>query len=331
MTFRKVAKDRQSGGTGPTIDWSAFNDHLEAQIDAAIEEEGANQVCILSGIIDAGTQPPNEEYSEYDYVGDERQEKLLANDKVDCYVENGKFYKANRPVDSVVFLVDFPGIMINYGQFLSKDQEDDWRPYRAVIGGEFKGIAAVTSISPSEEDGYGAKSRVYKLAKAMGLFTKTNPPADFDLGELLGGVFTMDVEVKRGGDQNQYLNIVTKNIGAKNKRLPVPDNDIVPFGIMMDGGNDPDTLKLIKKSVMKRLEMASEWEESELKKEIEAAAEARKEEAKANKDDAPAKAKDATKAKAASQKAKKPASSKPKQAKQEVAEPEADFDDDIPF
>lgn len=330
MTFRMVADNPTDGGNGgqSNVDWDAFNNHKEAQIEAAIEESGGNQICILSGIVDAGVQPPNEEYSEYPYEGSERQEKLLVNDQVDCYVEDGKFYIANRPAQAVIFTVDFPEIMINYGKFFNKEGEDDWKPYRAIIGGEFKGIAAVTSITPNKADGYGAKSRINKLAKAMGLY-KTNPPADFDLAELLGGEFCMTVETKRGGDQNQYLNIITKNISPKDKRLPSPDHDIKPFGVMMAGGNEEADLKLVNKTMQRRLEMAVGWKDSALKAELEGLRQSGNSDTTEKKEEKPkgkTAGNKATDAKKQQQQAKK-TGKKPAPAPKEDIE----FDDDIPF
>lgn len=271
MAFSKKAK--ASDNNLPNVAWEAYNAHLEEAVKTATEDgESKNQVCFISCIVDTGTQPSQEPYTVYDEApeGDpnfDKQRKLLEAD-FGCYVEGGKFHIPNKPVDSVVFFVDFPDIKVNYGKFFSPDGEDSYKPHRTLLAGEWDKIATYTGV-PS--GGYGGKSRISVLAKATGV-TKGNPPADFDIADLLGVPFTMDVTYSRGGDKNQYLGIDVANPSSKHKAIPVPEHDVVPFGISMDGGNSPEELEQIarKGALLRRLELAEGWEGSKLKAELDA-------------------------------------------------------------
>lgn len=326
--FNKKAKvNNNQGGGGSNIsaeEWSEWNDYLESVVNEATNDgEDMNQVCFISGIIDSGTQPAQKPYTVYDEAEEgspesHKQSKLLEAD-FGCYVEDGKFYIPNKPMDSVLLLVDFPEVMVDYNKHPSvKDGNGEVKPYRALLAGERDGVAQVTYLTPREQ-GYSSKSRIAKLSKATGC-TKGNPSKDFDIGELLGQPFTMDIECSRGGNENQFLNIKVSNPSSKHKAIPVPEHNVEPFGIMMDGGNEEKDLIQIayKRAIINRLEMAEEWENSELKKELEAL----KEKKASDKASENPSEKTSTKSKAkASPKKEKP-----------VEEPtELDFDDDIPF
>lgn len=325
MAFTKTAST--ANNNTPTfskkVDWDAFNRHVEEKILGATDNgSSTNQVCFISGIVDTGIQPSANPYTEYDLadpikdkVNYEKQERLLAKD-FGCIKdeEKGKFYIPKKPSDSILMFVDFPDIMIDYGKFFGEGSE--LKPYRTLLLGEWDRVAQVATLNPDKTNGYYHTSVIYKVAKAAGLF-KDKLPADFDLGKLLGAVFTVDITVKRGGNEGQFLNVRVNNVASKHKAIPVPEHNVVPFGISMDGGNDEEALKQIylKSAVIKRLEMAQGWESSGLKKEI-----------------------DALLAKDSNQQSeqKEPTSDQPEpEEKQEETSPEGVddnfFDDDIPF
>ena len=136
--------------------------------------------------------------------------------------------------------------------------------------GEWDNIAQITQLTPSSS-GYGSKSRISKLAKATGC-TKGLPTEDFDIGELLGKPFTMDITATTGGDKGQYLNIKVSNIASKHKAIPVPEHSVVPFGVSFEGGNDEEAVKQVarKGPILRRLELAEGWGESGLSEDIKA-------------------------------------------------------------
>lgn len=271
MAFKKVAKGGESStGQASRENWDAFYAHVEDVIrDVTEDGDSKNQVCFISGIVDTGTQTkePEDKYTIYDWEDSERQHKLIAAD-FGCYEKEGKFYIPNKPEknDSITLYVDFPSIVVDYG-ILDGSGVPRFLPYRELLAGEWEGIATHTALSSK---GYGGKSRVNALAKATGLHKSGDLSGSFDVGQLLGLPFTMDIITNRGGDKQQYVNVKISNPSSKHKAIPVPEHDVEPFGIMMTGGNNPDDLKYIRKAVLRRLELADEWEDSELKKELEA-------------------------------------------------------------
>lgn len=274
--FNKKAKATRSSGSN--IDWEAYNNHLEAQINEATENgDEPNLVAVICGLIDSGTQPPDEKYSSYDWKDNKQQNKLLKAN-FGCKVEDGKFLIPNSSTDSVIIMVEFPDVMINYREFLGEDENDETypeqAPYRMLLAGEWQGVAGITVLDPPKE-GYGTKSRIMKLAKAI-----KHPDAkgkyldrDFPLGELLGKTCLMMLEGVRSGDENQYFNVKATNPSSIPKGMKVPKITSEPFGVMMnsDEPNDEEDLRQImnRRSILKRLQLAEEWEDSMLKKELE--------------------------------------------------------------
>jgi hypothetical protein len=207
--------------------------------------------------------------------------------------------------------------MVNYGKFFN-DGKDEWKPYRHLVSGEFMGLAGYTAITPAA-DGYSDLSMVSKIAKSTGAFKgKGKVGADFDIGEILGLPFTMDIEVSSAEkDGKYYTNVKAKNPSSKHKAIPVPKHDIEPVVVFFDDENDDDAVSQLRYSVIKRLEMAEGWDNCALKVQLEKLGklgDSSKEES-SEEEEAPKKT------------ISKKATSKPTPAKQE----EADEDDDNPF
>ena len=235
MGFNKKAKQTTSSYES-NIDWEAYNQHLLEQINEATEDgDDSVQVCIISGLVDTGTQPPQEEYTVYDWEDSEQQNKLLKAN-FGCFVEDDKFHIPNRKNDTMVIMVDFPTIQINYGAFFSEDGADDWKPYRHLYAGDWKGVATPIILNPKDGE-YNPKSRISKLAKVTGCIKGSAAPADFDLGELMGKDLVMDITAEQNGE---YININVKDPAKRNKAIPIPDHDIEPFGVMIGEENDPE-------------------------------------------------------------------------------------------
>lgn len=324
--FKKKAKPVQSSSS-KDIDWDGYNQHILEQVNAATDDgEDPVQVCIVSAIIDTGTQPPQEEYTEYNWEDDDRQNKLLKAD-FGCYVDGDKFYIPNRSADTVVICVDFPSIEINYGKFFNAPEgkkygEDDFKPYRALVAGDWKGVATPIMLAPSNGE-YSSKSRIAKLAKATGAVKGTKVPADFDIGELLGGDLMMEITAEENGE---YINVNVKDPSKRKKVIPIPDHNIEPIGVMIGEENDEDAIKQVNNKVKKLLKTAKEYEGSPLQKQLEGG----------NSDsgsEAPEKLPEKTSPKSSTKgkgKAKTSGKASTKTTKKEEA-PEIDYDSEIPF
>ena len=306
----KASKGTSTGESN--VDWTEFNKHL---LEVLGEEE--QQVAILSGIIDVGVQ-----YREdlvVDYEGKEMQDKAIEEGRAVLSEDGQKLTLSMSPVGQVVLIADFPDLMVNYGKYMSKDGEDNFKPYRALVGGSWEGIAKGINMNSKKISGvwqFDPKSTISKLAKyCCGVSGAV--PQDYDIGNLLGEAFAMDVGMKEI-DGKFYANC--KNVNRKHKMVEVPEHDIEPFGISFSGGNDPKDIFNINGQVFKLLEKAVGWNESGLKGEIEAYRKEKEEESTPEEE---------TPKKAAPKKA-PPKKAAPKKAAA-VEEPEDDEDDECPF
>jgi hypothetical protein len=305
----KASKGTSTGSSD--VDWVAFNKHLQEVLG---EEE--QQVAILSGIIDVGIQ--YREDLTVAYEGKEIQEKALEEGRATLSEDESKLTIQMSPVGQVVLIADFPDLMVNYGKYFAG--EDEFKPYRTLVGGSWEGIAKGINMNSKKINGvwqFDPKSTISKLAKFCDGVSGA-VPQDYDIGNLLGEAFAMDVGVK---DVDGKLYVNAKNVNRKHKMVEVPEHNIEPFGISFGGGNDPKDLFNINGQVYKLLEKAVGWNESGLKKELDAY-QAEKEAAKEDKDtpkEAPKKS--APVKKAAPKKA----------AKAAEPEPEEDEEDDCPF
>jgi len=267
--FKKVAKVQQGGGS--TIDpseWKAWNEYVYDRIQEVTEDgDEPSQVCFISGIVDTGFQMPPTEYAEFPWEDTEQQNKHIQAGH--AYVEGDKFFIKNLPKDSVVMTVDFPSILIDYSKHPASDSdEEDLKPLRQLLRGEWDRAASVIMLNPRKKDGFDPKSTIAKLCKATGV-KKGKVPADFNIGELMGVDFMMSIEAKWGGDEGQFLNINIGDISNKPKAIPSPEHSIEPFAVMMDGDNEEEDLKQLSRPVIERLKMAQGFDESPLKKELE--------------------------------------------------------------
>ena len=317
MAFKKKAKKPQSASN---VDWNKFNRHIEERVEAAIEENGVNMECYVSMLIDSGTQPAQDPFTEYEWEDSDQQNKLLKKD-FGCYVEDGKFYIPNRPMDSIILAVDFPDIMVDYGRFFSEDNTSEERPYRHFLAGDWEGVAGYTAAIVGKDGAYSARSTITKIAKAANLVKGSKVKEDFNIGDLMGAVFTMDVEVssEEKGDKF-YTKVKATNLSARSKKLPPLECDIECIGIMMnlDEDDEPyveEELRQINSKVIKRLEMAEEWEDSDLKKALEKLG----------------KLSSASSSSSSKGENKKPASSSKKKSVEQEPDEELGEDDDNPF
>lgn len=311
MAFSMTAGNGGSGD-GPTREqWDEWNQYLKDQIG-----KFKPRVAILSGIVDLGRQ--EQEDSVFEYKQEERQDKLLEEGKAYLSDDGKKIIRPRNPVQCVALMADFPSIEIDYSKHpRSTKSEPEIKPYRHLITGEFKGLADTLALSCKAEDGkwvYDPKHSVSKLAMAMDLVQGEYVAQDFNLGKLLGGAFSIQLGVNGKG----YIN--SKEIGPIMDGVPIPEYDLEPFGVMFKGGNDGESLKQIRASVRKRMEMSPDWGESEIKKELEAL--------KGNSSSGDSKPAKAEPVQEDTKKA-KPAKAKPAKVAPEVNE--GDDEDELPF
>jgi hypothetical protein len=336
MAYSKKVEKKASESN---VDWDAFNEHLLEQIG----EDGQSQVAILSGIMDLGIQerPDHEE----PYKGSTEQDKSLADERSYLSEDEETIITPAKPVDSVALYADFPDVEVNYGKFFSKDAVDEWRPYRHLITNTWwdssaklmvaKGAALSCRPNPKAESGWAfdGKSTISRLATCTGVVRKGPVDQNFDIGELLGGVFVMDLQAVR---DKEYINIKALNIGTKHIAIPNPEYDLEPFGISFSGGNDDSALQQVRANIRATMARALNWDDSGLKADFENYEKASKEvdskpEEKQNEvpEEEPVKKAPPKKAGVAGKSA--PPKKAPVKKKAPEPEPEEDDDEDCPF
>lgn len=266
--FKKKAKVQTGGGSSiSNEDWKKWNDYVYDCVQEATEDgDEPLQPCFISGIVDTGTQAPVEAEREWDWEDTDQQNKLI---KVGVgRVEGDKFYVKNRDNDTVVMTVDFPTVMIDYAKHpASESDEEDFKPYRTLFAGDWEGAATAIALNPAK-DGYDPRSRIATLAKATGLYKTGKVPKDFDLGEFLGADFRMEIKAEWSED-DKFMNVRISSPANKSKKDPLPDHNIEPFAVMMEGDNEEEDLNQVNGKILKRLQLAKEWDDSGLKKELE--------------------------------------------------------------
>lgn len=321
MGYSKKASKPQSSSNA---DWDGFNEHLLEQIGEASEA----RIGILSGIIELGIQERPDFVEKY--KGTKAQDAKLKNDNTYLSEDETEIITEMSPAEQVAFYADFPEIQINYGKFFSADGEDDWKPYRHLLTntywdqGSKQMLAKGAALSCRKDDkapsgyAYDGKSTISKLA----LFTKAVEKApvdqDFELGDLLGGVFTLNLQAVK---DDKYVNIKGTGIGSKHAQLPTPEYDLEPFGISFDGDNEPEDIKQVRVQLWNTIKRAKNWETSGLKKDLEAYEAAKKEESGE-------KSADEEEEQPKSKKPAKKAPPKKAPAKKKEPEPDVDEDDD---
>ena len=282
MGFSKKAS---KGSGGSSKDYTEFNEHVHEQIMEVVSEDFDPIIGIISGIIEAGVQPV--ETTVEPYKGTEAQEYHLENTE-GAFVdeEEGEIHIPRKPQDSVVFYVDFPEILIDYGKYMDNvDDDQEPLPYRISLTGDWwnkavnKMFAKTVGLKclPNEGKtpsgwGYHHKSTIHKLANATGC-VRGQVDQDFDIGEILGGaaMFSLESELDEKGGKT-YHNVKVKDPTKIPKVMSVPEHDIEPFGVMLDVEPEGDEIKYIatKNSLINSLELAVNYKGSVMEKCIKA-------------------------------------------------------------
>lgn len=277
MAFKlNVEKTGKGAGTKSDVDWDALTEHIVAQCKAV---KPRSIPGIISGIIDLGIQQPEP------YDGPVKAEAK--------YPDNAEYYTSEKgekmvryerkPVQQVAVTVDFPQITVDYGKFFNG--ESNPVPYRMLLNGEYslkdkegnwnRVVGRGFSTQETRHDsGVWALSKLnilHKLAEAAGLLDDAGYFKAPRIGELLGQAaqFQLNVTmVEKNG--KRYLNEKIKLAGIIPEGLPVPELDeSLLYGINMNGENDPEAVRILRKSIKNTVARASNYPGSDLQRMIE--------------------------------------------------------------
>lgn len=287
-----------SASTKPTVDFDALNDFVVEQVGCQ-QPETLNGVIV--GIIDLGNQKlPDAEYDVDSGDEDLSVEELEA--KYADEIEAGKISKfdfvkdwSTRPPKDVIkkfvpqkdrqcisYCVDFPDVMLDKGQFFGENSEP--KPLRLYFGGQYyhQGLKKMIvqnllplKLSNIAKDprndkvwSLNPKSQLHKMAVASKIINTGEAFLPDQIDELLGKTLQFKVQIgfNEKGDKKYYFEKMSF-LGAI-QRKDKPFEDVDTFLIEMDGENDPEALKNLRKHIINTQMMATNWSGSSLEKQL---------------------------------------------------------------
>ncbi len=212
-TEEKIAK---SGGG---FDLESLQKMQEYKVKECGLEEFDVLPGIITGIVDLGLQPQQDGESLL-ADGESKEEILEKFPKTKFKTIEGKEYKCypRKPELCVAFVVDFPDIKLNLGQFFKEGDEEE-KPLRLVMSGEYflRGpklnvISRPTPLKDTNKEFDGQyslhpKSTAYQMALGAKIISPGEPFRAQDIESLLGKAFQFKVRVhfKKGKNGKQYF------------------------------------------------------------------------------------------------------------------------------
>lgn len=299
MAFKTTSvSTTTSASTKPTVDFDALNDFVVEQVGCQ-QPETLNGVIV--GIIDLGNQKlPDAEYDVDSGDEDLSVEELEA--KYSAEIEAGKISKfdfvkdwSTRPPKDVIkkfvpqkdrqcisYCVDFPDVMLDKGQFFGENSEP--KPLRLYFGGQYyhQGLKKMIvqnllplklsniAKDPRNEKVWSLnpKSQLHKMAVASKIINTGEAFLPDQIDELLGKTLQFKVQIgfNEKGDKKYYFEKMSF-LGAI-QRKDKPFENVETFLIEMDGENDPEALKNLRKHIINTQMMATNWSGSSLEKQL---------------------------------------------------------------
>ena len=299
MTFKTTAiSTSATTSTRPTVDFDAINEYTVETVGCQ-QPETLNGVIV--GIIDLGNQRlPDAEYdvdSGDEDLSVEELESKYATEIAEGKISKFDFVKdwSTRPPKDVIkkfvpqkdrqcisYCVDFPDIMLDKGQFFGGDSEP--KPLRMYFGGQYyhQGLKKmvvqnllplkVSNIAKDPRENkvwsLSPKSQLHKMAVAAKLINTGEAFLPDNIDQLLGKTLQFQVQIgfNEKGDKKYYFEKM-KFLGAI-QRKDKPFEDVDTFLIEMDGENDPEALKNLRKHIINTQMMATNFEGSALQKQL---------------------------------------------------------------
>ena len=299
MAFKTTSvSTTTSASTKPTVDFDALNEFVVEQVGCQ-QPETLNGVIV--GIIDLGNQKlPDAEYDVDSGDEDLSVEELEA--KYAAEIAAGKISKfdfvkdwSTRPPKEVIkkfvpqkdrqcisYCVDFPDVMLDKGQFFGENSEP--KPLRLYFGGQYyhQGLKKMIvqnllplKLSNIAKDpksqkvwSLNPKSQLHKMAVASKIINTGDAFMPDQIDELLGKTLQFKVQIgfNEKGDKKYYFEKMSF-LGAI-QRKDKPFENVDTFLIQMDDDNDPEALKQIRKHLLNTMEMATNFEGSQLQKQL---------------------------------------------------------------
>lgn len=339
MTFGVRGNTQAENTNKVTVDWKALNEYV---VETAGLQQEETMVGIISGLYDVGVQEQEDAKMLWTGTSEDEASEIAKNpatyfeDLFDYEDKKTKRYKRwpQRPVQQVVYAIDFPEIMLDKGKFFGNDKAEA-KPLRLLLGGEFtksggtKIAAKPLALTIRKNDKTGNKwsftpnSTMHKMAVGAKVISKDDAFLPQDIDKLLGKALQFKVRVYFNADG--YYTEKCAFVAGLGRSQAVPEYDESLLHIVQfDADNAEADLKQLRLSVRNTMAQASDYVGSKLEEQLNKLFP----NSRAN-TNAPQQAAEPSKAQG---NADVPA--KPKAAPKASAEPVdtgIDFDDDIPF
>lgn len=269
------------------VDWDARAKYIVEKVGT--QKKAKAMIGIISGIIDLGLQA--QEDAKMEFKGDDADEAAELEKNPEQYFEtlpNDKGVPTRykrwkvKPCQQVAFTVDFPGVMINQGQFFG-DENAKEHPLRMLLNGEFyikevgKVVGKPYNIKEVRNDdgswSFKSNTQIYKMASAVDVLDESGRFKPHMIGKLLGKAALFEVQVflqESGG--KQYLNEKIK-LSGQVPDVMVPMIPELPeeyiYGVNFKGEQNPDVVKNLRQSVVNTMRLAQNFEGSDIAKALE--------------------------------------------------------------
>ena len=299
MAFKvTVSNTTTSTSAKPTVDFDQLNEYV---VETAECQQPETLNGVIVGIIDLGNQKlPDAEYDVDSGDEDLSVEELEA--KYADEIAAGKISKfdfvkdwSTRPPKDVIkkfvpqkdrqcitYAVDFMDIMLDKGQFFGEKSEP--KPLRMYFGGQYyhQGLKKmivqnllplkITNIAKDTRNdklwSLSPKSQLHKMAVAAKIINTGEAFLPDQIDELLGKTLQFKVQIgfNEKGDKKYYFEKMSF-VGSL-QRKDKPFENVDTFLIEMDGDNDPEALKNLRKHIINTQMMATNWSGSALEKQL---------------------------------------------------------------
>ena len=280
----------QSNPETANVDFDALSKHVVEAVGCSDKPEAL--IGIVSGVIDLGLQAQDDAKMEWKGTDEQRAEieEKAARGETKEYFEVVPHGQNNVPTlckrwpvkaqRSVALTIDFPGTMVNKGQFFDEKGVGEPLPFRALLNNEFglKGVGKVVgkpySLREQRNDdgtwGFKNNTILFKLAQAVNALDAQGNFKPAYLGNLIGqaAMFNVHVYLNEHAGKN-YLNEKLAFNGPVPKMMqsmvPVLDEKHM-YMINFTGEQDLEALKNLRASVINTMKMAEDFEGSDVQK-----------------------------------------------------------------
>ena len=299
MTFKTTSiATTTSKSDRPAVNFDDLNSYV---VETAECQQPETLNGVIVGIIDLGNQRlPDAEYDVDSGDEDLSVEELEA--KYADEIAAGKISKfdfvkdwSTRPPKEVIkkfvpqkdrqcitYAVDFPDVMLDKGQFFGEKSEP--KPLRMYFGGQYyhQGLKKmivqnllplkITNIAKDTHNdklwSLSPKSQLHKMAVASKIINTGEAFLPDQIDELLGKTLQFKVQIgfNEKGDKKYYFEKMSF-VGSL-QRKDKPFENVETFLIEMDGENDPEALKNLRKHIINTQMMATNWSGSALEKQL---------------------------------------------------------------